>query len=121
LEEFLAFAAEIVDHAMIVMLLATAAVGGLKATLDLVMTIGKPDARQRMKRAWVDFASWLLISLQFALAADLVSTAVSPSWDDIGQLGAIAAIRIALGFFLGRDIEEFRRERTLDGNGTKND
>jgi hypothetical protein len=30
---------------------------------------------------------------------------VSPSWDAIGKLGAIAAIRIALNFFLARDIE----------------
>jgi uncharacterized membrane protein len=31
---------------------------------------------------------------------------VSPSWDAIGKLGAIAAIRIALNFFLARDIEK---------------
>jgi uncharacterized membrane protein len=63
----------------------------------------------------------LLISLQFALAADLVSTAVSPSWNDIGQLGAIATIRIALGFFLGRDIEALRRERYLEVSESTND
>ena len=59
---------------------------------------------------WVRFAASILLALEFALGADLVRTAVAPSWDDIGQLAAIAAIRTALGFFLGRDVEEFRRK-----------
>ena len=60
---------------------------------------------------WVRFAASILLALEFALGADLVRTAVAPSWDDIGQLAAIAAIRTALGFFLGRDVEEFTRNR----------
>lgn len=59
---------------------------------------------------WVRFAASILLALEFALGADLVRTAVAPSWDDIGQLAAIAAIRTALGFFLGRDVEEFQRK-----------
>jgi uncharacterized membrane protein len=31
---------------------------------------------------------------------------VSPSWTDIGQLGAIAVIRTVLNYFLGKDIKE---------------
>lgn len=42
------------------------------------------------------------------LAADLVDTAIAPSWDQIGQLAAIAAIRTGLGFFLERDIDAVR-------------
>jgi hypothetical protein len=56
LEEFLASAAEIVDHAMVLMLLVTATVGGAKATFDIVMAIGKQDVARRMNHAWVDFA-----------------------------------------------------------------
>jgi uncharacterized membrane protein len=50
-----------------------------------------------------------MVGLEFLLASDLVSTVVSPSWDELGRLGAIAAIRTLLGFFLGRDLEAARR------------
>lgn len=57
------------------------------------------------KLIWVHFARWLLLALEFQLAADILRTAVQPSWNDIGQLGAIAGIRTFLGFFLERDME----------------
>jgi uncharacterized membrane protein len=52
---------------------------------------------------------WLLLGLEFELAADIVRTAIAPSWTDIGQLGAIAAIRTFLNFFLEEDIERLCR------------
>src|SRR5262245_60234926 len=36
---------------------------------------------------------FLALGLEFQLAADILKTAVSPSFDDIAMLGAIAAIR----------------------------
>lgn len=55
---------------------------------------------------WVRFASWILLSLEFALGADIIRTAISPSWDAIGKLAAIAAIRTGLNYFLEKDVEE---------------
>jgi uncharacterized membrane protein len=52
-------------------------------------------------------AVWLLLGLEFALAADIVRTAISPTWVDIGQLGAIAVIRTFLNFFLERDLDSY--------------
>jgi len=54
---------------------------------------------------WRNFAMWLALSLEFALAADIADTVISPTWDDIGKLAAIAAIRTALNLFLERDLE----------------
>lgn len=52
----------------------------------------------------------LALGLEFQLGADILSTAVSPTWNDLGKLGAIAAIRTALNFFLQRELaEEDRR------------
>ena len=54
----------------------------------------------------------LALSLEFLLGADILRTAVEPSWDEIGRLAAIAAIRTALNFFLQREIDEAEaRER----------
>jgi uncharacterized membrane protein len=43
------------------------------------------------------------------LAADIVRSAISPSWEQIGQLAAIAAIRTFLSYFLERDLKEMGR------------
>ena len=51
------------------------------------------------------FAHWLIAGLTFQLAADIVHTTVTPGWDEIGRVAAIAAIRTFLTFFLDRDIE----------------
>jgi uncharacterized membrane protein len=49
---------------------------------------------------------YLALGLEFQLASDILSTAVAPSWDQIGKLGAIAVIRTVLNFFLTRELRE---------------
>ena len=51
----------------------------------------------------------LALSLEFLLGADILRTAVEPSWDEIGRLAAIAAIRTALNYFLQREIAQDAR------------
>ena len=58
---------------------------------------------------WQGLSRWLVVGLEFMLVSDLIATVISPGWDDLGKLGAIAAIRTVLGFFLGRDLEAARR------------
>jgi len=61
----------------------------------------------RPRRAlWQGFAGWILLSLEFALGADIIRTAISPTWDDIGKLAVIAAVRTALNYFLAHDLED---------------
>ena len=59
------------------------------------------------KEVLVRFGVWLLLGLEFELAADIIRTAISPSWNDIGQLAAIATIRTVLNHFLEKDLETY--------------
>ena len=61
------------------------------------------------RTVWLDFAGWLVAALTFQLAADIISTSFSPSWDEVGRLGAIAAIRSFLSYFLDREVENTRK------------
>jgi uncharacterized membrane protein len=61
-------------------------------------------------------ARYLALALEFQLGADILSTAISPSWDQIGKLGAIAVIRTALNFFLSREMHEERRIAEHENN-----
>lgn len=58
----------------------------------------------------LDLGRSLALSLEFLLAADIVQTAIAPTWEEIGKLAAIAAIRTALNVFLAREIEQERKE-----------
>jgi uncharacterized membrane protein len=51
---------------------------------------------------------YLALGLEFELGADILATAVSPSWNEIGKLAAIAGIRTALNFFLARELAAAR-------------
>src|SRR5689334_11435452 len=88
----------------------------LESLSVLTIVVGAVDALIRMapafrflagshgarRSAWLSLARWLLLGLEFMLAADIVRTVISPSWNDIGQLTAIALIRTFLNFFLER-------------------
>ena len=60
-------------------------------------------------------ARYLALALEFQLGADILSTAIAPSWEQIGKLGAIAVIRTALNFFLSKEMEQ---ERKASGHET---
>jgi uncharacterized membrane protein len=48
-----------------------------------------------------------VLALEFELGADIVRTAITPTWQELSQLGAIALIRTFLNFFLTKDVEDF--------------
>ncbi|MEH3148286.1 MAG: DUF1622 domain-containing protein [Methylobacterium frigidaeris] len=54
---------------------------------------------------------WLALALEFELGADILRTAVAPTWSEIGQLAAIAAIRTILNFFLQQEIDKSARRQ----------
>src|SRR3954454_16963687 len=86
------------------------ALGALLALKNLIAgLLARRPADEVALDVWRGLSRWMMVGLEFLLAADLASTVVSPSWDELGRLGAIAAIRTLLGFFLGRDLESARR------------
>ena len=57
----------------------------------------------------MDFSRWLVAGLTFQLAADILESSITPDWDGIGRLAAVAVIRTFLNYFLERDVEEMRK------------
>ena len=52
------------------------------------------------------FGGWLVVALEFQLAADIVGTIVSPTTAHLMELGAIALIRTFLNYFLNKELKE---------------
>ena len=48
----------------------------------------------------------LALGLEFQLGSDILGTAVSPTFAEIGKLGAIATIRTVLNYFLQRELRD---------------
>jgi len=52
------------------------------------------------------FGGWLVVALEFQLAADIVGTIISPTSAQLIELGAIALIRTFLNYFLNKELKE---------------
>jgi uncharacterized membrane protein len=68
------------------------------------------DAGRAFTTIRLSLGRFLALGLEFQLAGDILRTAIAPTFAEIGQLAAIAAIRTALNYFLTREIREERAE-----------
>src|SRR5262245_14569179 len=81
--------------------------GALEAFASVLKIVFTPGTTHGERKAlWRRFGMWLLLGLEFELAADIIGSVISPTWQDIGELGAIAVIRTFLNYFLEKDLEE---------------
>lgn len=105
--------AELVARACELLSVVFVALGALEALVRTLQAWRSFSDLKLRKQIWLRFASAIALSLEFALAADVARTAIAPTWEEIGELAAIAAIRTALNLFLERDLNAFRG----DGEG----
>jgi len=84
--------------------------------------VGLVRRRAETRRSFVavrlSLGRFLALGLEFQLAGDVLRTAIAPSFSEIGQLAAIAAIRTALNYFLAREIREERAEVEQEADAT---
>ncbi len=84
--------------------------GAAIAFVRFVLAVVRPGDEQVFTRLRLAFGRYLVLGLEFQLASDVLSTAVAPTFEEISKLAAIAAIRTALNYFLGKEIAEERAE-----------
>lgn len=51
----------------------------------------------------------LLLGLEIFIAADIISSVVSPNWSKVGILAAVVAIRTVLSYFLRMEVKQTQR------------
>jgi len=93
-------------------------VGVVYLLIGALRALATGASSQDKRVIWLGFAKVLVAALSIQLAADIIESAISTSWEAIGRLGAIAVIRTFLDYFLGRDVDEVR-ERQQDRRGTR--
>jgi uncharacterized membrane protein len=94
--------------------------GALEALIGMLLTVILRRPPHEARAVYIKFARWLVAALTFQLAADLIETSVSTTWQTIGRVGIVALIRTFLNFFLERDIEDVRaRQRAAPAAAQK--
>lgn len=111
MEQFEATVRDGVGH----LITAIEAIGALVIAAGVTVAVGsyllgllglRPTAYERVR---LQLARSIALGIEFQLASDVLGTAVSPTFEQIGRLAAIAAIRTLLNYFLAQEIERAER------------
>lgn len=84
-------------------------IGCFLALYQYVVIVWKKKERNFLT-VRLTLARYLLLALEFQLGADILTTAIAPTWDEIGKLAAIAIIRTVLNYFLSKEMKEEETE-----------
>lgn len=88
-------------------------IGAIVAIAKFVIALARRNISQ-FSAVRLSLARFLVLGLEFQLAADVLRTAISPSFEEIGKLAAIATIRTLLNYSLTREIAQEQREIELE-------
>ena len=116
MQEWLRIATEYSVLLIDFMALAIIVHGSVEAFLKVVFYQLWTTDGDRRREIWLRYARWLVAGLTFQLAADIIETSITPDWQAIARIAAIAVIRTFLNYFLEKDIDEVRdiqREKRL--------
>jgi uncharacterized membrane protein len=80
------------------------------------MTVVPVNDHER-REAWLGYAHWLVAALTLQLAADIIETVITESWEAVGRIAAIALIRTFLNYSLELDLSEVRARQQGAGEG----
>lgn len=76
------------------------------AVRSLVLLLRSRDPGTETEATRLALGRWLVLALEFQVAADILRTAATPSWTDLGQLAAVIVLRTVLNYVLRREIAE---------------
>jgi uncharacterized membrane protein len=60
-----------------------------------------------------EFGSYLLLALEFLIAADIVGTISHPTLEEVAVLASIVAIRTVISFFLNREMQIAQKHENM--------
>jgi uncharacterized membrane protein len=91
--------------------LITVVIGTVEAFVATLRVVVRPVERETRRHMYANYGRWLVAGLTFQLAADILETSITTTWEAVARLGAVAAIRTFLNYFLEHDLGEARERR----------
>ena len=87
------------------------AIGTVEALFATMKIVVRPTERAARWQMYANYGRWLVAGLTFQLAADILETSITTTWQAVARLGAVAAIRTFLNYFLEQDMSQARARR----------
>jgi len=88
------------------------AYGALLAIVNLIRAeIARFSGKYNIERVSVirrNFGNYLLLGLEFLIAADIIQTIITPTLEELAILGGIVIVRTVLNYFLNKEIENVK-------------
>jgi uncharacterized membrane protein len=106
----------ITENAILVinaMALVIIVVGTIEVFIQGLRLMLSSSLAHQQSDVWLRYARWLVAGLTFQLAADIIETSITTSWDAVARIAAIAVIRTFLNYFLERDLTDANDRRRV--------
>ncbi len=69
-----------------------------------IKCLGGADIEHERKEIRIHLGYYILLGLEFLVAADVVETILDPGWEELGILGGIVLIRTVISFSLNWEL-----------------
>lgn len=117
MEEIVHLIADITDGFVVVLLCVGMIVAISRASLSLVWMRGQDRSAmfaRSFRQLRLDLGQILLLSLEILIISDILHSLIRRTMEEMGILAVTVAIRIALAFFLDRELKELRQADERD-------
>jgi uncharacterized membrane protein len=84
--------------------------------LELDRLTGKKDYEEIFSLRNI-LGTYIIISLDFLIVSDIIHSVISPVTSELLNLGIIVVLRTSIGFFLGKELNELRKELKEEAHG----
>src|SRR5690349_8517849 len=109
-----------VSHAVEILSALIIGAAVLQVLWDYGLSFVKSEYTISKETIRVRFGSSVAVALELMLGADVLATAVAPSWNELGKLAAIAIIRTALNYFLERELKHIKEVKLGSATDMRN-
>ncbi len=84
--------------------------------LEMDRMMGKKDYEEIFSLRNI-LGTYIIISLDFLIVSDIIHSVISPVTSELLNLGIIVVLRTSIGFFLGKELNELRKELKEEAHG----
>jgi uncharacterized membrane protein len=113
MKEWLTFVTEYAVLMIEALALVIIVVATVEAFINGLRLMSPALSGHEWRDVWLRYSHWLVAGLTFQLAADIIETSITTSWDAVGRIAAVAVIRTFLNYFLECDLTEVRQRRRV--------
>lgn len=112
MHEILIYTSHIISYISIGIICYGAAIGLFHFIKNELNRLGKGFSLHRTVQIKIEVGYYLLLGLEFLIASDIIETIVNPTFQDLGILAGTVVLRTGLSYFLNKEIDDIKADKT---------